>query len=67
MEQERKFATIDDQVRTLYIEGLEPQYRSIAYTRFREGKSLQDVYREISDLRRKAKDRGTTREQGVEP
>ena len=59
MEQERKFATTDDQVRTLYIEGLEPQYRSIAYTRFREGKSLQDVYREISDLRRKAKDRGT--------
>lgn len=54
----KKFENEEEQVRSLYIEGLEPQYRALAYSRFREGKSLQDVYREISELRRKAKDRG---------
>ncbi len=48
---------LDELVRSLYLEGLEPKFKSLAYSRFREGKSIEDVYREISALRHR--DRGT--------
>lgn len=40
-----------------YLNGLEPQFKNIAYQMFEDGKSIEDIYRHISKLRHR--DRGT--------
>ncbi len=48
---------MDEILKEAYINGLEPQFKNVAYQMFNEGKTFEEIYRHISKLRHP--DRGT--------
>ena len=43
---------MEDIVKEAYINGLEPEFKNVAYKMFNEGKPIEEIYRHISKLRK---------------